>query len=135
MLPLLKEGRYIALDASGSLSTFMLNGVPDPALFVKLLGNLIVTAAGAAKEEQARVAIFGECVHVLWAQGNTEAAVQMEKLGNEIAKTYDVDILCGYFPAGIQGGMDSHILQRIRAKHSAVHSRRKLSCRPLRTMF
>jgi hypothetical protein len=52
-----------------------------------------------------------------------EAAIQVEKLGNQLAKTYDVDILCGYSLGSVQGGMNRHIFQRIRAEHSAVHSR------------
>jgi hypothetical protein len=34
-------------------------------------------------------------MHLLWAQGNREGAIQFEKLGNELLSTYDVDILCG----------------------------------------
>jgi DNA-binding NarL/FixJ family response regulator len=119
----IEQGRYIALDAADALPTFMLRGMPDSVLFLKLLGDLIGTAAKAAKGEQVRVAIFGEMCHLLWAQGNAEAAIQVEKLGNQLAKTYDVDILCGYSLSSVQGGMDSHIFQRICAEHSAVYSR------------
>jgi CheY-like chemotaxis protein len=119
----IEQGRYIALDAADALPTFMLRDVPDPVRFLKVLGNLISTAAKAVKGKQARVAIFGEMCHFLWAQGNAEAAIQVEKLGNQLAKTYDVDILCGYSLGSVQGGMDSHIFQRICAAHSAVHSR------------
>ena len=119
----IEQGRYIALDAADALPTFMLRGMPDPVRFLKVLGNLIATAAEAAKGEQARVAIFGEMCHLLWAQGNAEAAIQVEKLGNQLVKTYDVDILCGYSLSSVQGGMDSHIFQRICAEHSAVYSR------------
>jgi DNA-binding NarL/FixJ family response regulator len=116
----IEQGRYIALDAADALPTFMLRGMPDPVRFLKVLGNLIATAAEAAKGEQARVAIFGEMCHLLWAQGNAEAAIQVEKLGNQLVKTYDVDILCGYSLGSVQGGMDRHILQQICAEHSAV---------------
>jgi DNA-binding NarL/FixJ family response regulator len=119
----IEQGRYIALDAADALPTFMLRGMPDSVLFLKLLGDLIETAAKAAQGEEARVAIFGEMCHLLWAQGNAEAAIQVEKLGNQLAKTYDVDILCGYSLSSFQGGMDSHIFQRICAEHSAVYSR------------
>ena len=118
-----EQGRYIALDAADALRTFMLRDMPDPVRFLKVLGNLIATAAEAVKGEQARVAIFGEMCHLLWAQGNAEAAIQVEKLGNQLAKTYDVDILCGYSLSRVQGGMDSQIFQRICAEHSAVYSR------------
>jgi hypothetical protein len=33
-----------------------------------------------------------------------------------------VDILCGYFPHRITGGIDNHIYQQICEEHSAVHS-------------
>jgi hypothetical protein len=120
MTATIEQDRYIALDAADALSTFMINGMPDPARFLNYFGNLIVTAAHAAKREQARVAVFGEGVHLLWTQGNAEAAIWVESLTDQIPKTYDVDILCGY---SVQGGMDSHIFQRICAEHSAVHSR------------
>jgi len=118
----IEQSRYIAVDAADALSTFMIDDMPDSVRFMTQLGNLLVTAAQAAKEGQGRVAIFGECVQLLWAQGNAEAAIQMEKLGNQLARTYDVDILCGY-SVGHQGGTDSHFLQRVCAEHSAVHSR------------
>jgi DNA-binding NarL/FixJ family response regulator len=119
----IEQERYISFDVADALSTFMINGMPDPAQFLNLFGNLIVRAADAVKGEPARVAVFREGVHLLWAQGNAEAAIQLEKLGNQLAKIYDVDILCGYDVGKVQGGMDSHIFQRICAEHSAVHSR------------
>ena len=118
----IEQRRYISVDAAEALSTFMINEMPDPARFVNFFGNLIKTAAGAAKAEHARVAVFGEGVHLLWAQGNAEAAIRVERLTNQLAETYDVDILCGYSLGSVQGGMDSYF-QRICAEHSAVYSR------------
>lgn len=119
----IEQDRYIALDAADALPTFVRRGMPDPDRFLKVLGNLIATAAEASKGEPARVTIFGEMCHLLWAQGNAEAAIQVEKLGNQLVKAYDVDILCGYSLASVQGGMDSQIFQRICAEHSGVYSR------------
>ena len=90
------QGRYIALDAADVLSKFMLRDVPDPVRFLHVLGNLISTAAKTVKGKQARVVIFGEICRLLGAQGNEEAAIEVENLGKQLAKTYDVDILCGY---------------------------------------
>ena len=119
----ISDGRYIALDAADALSEFMQDGMPDPTRVLKLLGDLIVAAAGAAKREPARVAIFGECVDVLCEQGNVEAAIQMEILGNLLARTHNVDILCSYSLSRIQGGAESPAFQRICAEHSAVYLR------------
>jgi len=118
----IEQGRYIALDAAVALPTFMLNGIPDPVRFMKVLGDLIATAGKAGKGEQARVAIFGEMCHLLWAQGKTEAAIQVEKLGNLLVKRYDVDILCGYVMKSFQREPERHIYERICAEHSAVCS-------------
>jgi DNA-binding NarL/FixJ family response regulator len=119
----IEQGRYIALDAADALPTFMLNGMPDPVRFMKVLGDLVATAAKAGKGERGRVAIFGEMCHLLWAQGKAEAAIQVEKLGNLLVKRYDVDILCGYSLGSVRGGMETHIFQEICAEHSAVYSR------------
>jgi len=118
----IEQGRYVALDAAETISAFMVNDQPDPVRFLQLLGDLIVTAREAAKGENPRVSVFGECVNLLWVQGNAEAAIQMEKLGNKLTKIHDVDILCGYSLGSVVGGMDDRVFQRICAEHSAVCS-------------
>jgi CheY-like chemotaxis protein len=116
----IEQGRYIALDAADVLSTFMRNGVPDPYLFMRAFGEVVLAAI--AKAQHQRVAIFGESAHLLWAGGNAEAAINMEKLGNQLVSTYNVDILCGYSLDRVSDMIDDHIYQRICAEHSAVHS-------------
>lgn len=116
------EGRYMVLDAADTLSMFMLNGMLDPVRFVKAFGNLILAAAKATNGEHPRVAVFGECVNLLWTQGNAEAAIQMEKLGNQLTQSYDVDILCGYLLSSFRDGQGTHIFERICAEHSLVYS-------------
>ena len=116
------QGRYISLDAADTLSTFMINEMPDPVRFMEAAGNLIMAAAKFAKGEHPRVAICGECEPPLWTLGLGEAAIRFEQLWNEIAKSYDVDILCGYPLGSFHGEQHSHIFQRICAEHSAIHS-------------
>jgi CheY-like chemotaxis protein len=117
------EGRYLPLDAAETLPACMVNGVVDSVRFQKTLSNLIVAAAQAARKHHLPVTIFGECVQLLWAQGRLDAAIQLEKVGNELIKTYSVDILCGYPLSSFQGGIGSHVFDKICAEHSAVHSR------------
>jgi hypothetical protein len=117
----LEKGSYIPLDVADTLSTFMVNDLPDPARFLKIAGDL-VAAAKAAKGERPRVAACGECAPILWAQGRADAAIQLEHLWDEIAKTCDVDILCGYVLNSCQREQESHIYERICAEHSAVCS-------------
>jgi DNA-binding NarL/FixJ family response regulator len=117
-----EQGKYIALDAAGALSTVMVDGKLDAVRFFAVFDDLIGKAAEAARGGQSRVFIFGECVQLLWAQKKAEAAIQMEKLGNQLAKRFDVDILCAYSLMSFQGGIGSHIFEKICAEHSAVHT-------------
>ena len=112
--------RYISLDVADMLSTFMVNGLPDPARCLKLAGDLVMEAAKAAKGEPPRVAVCGEIAPTLWAQGKADAAVQVEHLWDEIARTHEVDILCGYVLNSFQREHEGHIYERICAEHSAV---------------
>jgi len=116
-----EQGKYIALDAAGALETIMVDDKLDTVRFLAMFGDLIGKAAEAASGGQSRVAIFGECVQLLWAEAKVEAAIQAEKLGNQIAKKYSVDILCGYSLASFQHGIGSHLFKNVCAEHSAVH--------------
>ena len=118
----INQGRYIALDAAETLSTFMVNDLPDSLRFLKIASDLIVRASQAANGESPRVAACGECAALLWAEGRTEAAIQLEHLWSEVANTYDVDILCGYVMKSFQREPKRHIYERICAEHSAVYS-------------
>jgi DNA-binding NarL/FixJ family response regulator len=116
----IEQGRFIPLDVTETLATFMVNDLPDPARFRKVAGDLLAGAVKAAKGKRPRVAVCGECAPALWAQGNTDAAIQLEHLCDEIAKTCDVDILCGYVLQSFQRERETHIYERICAEHSSV---------------
>jgi DNA-binding NarL/FixJ family response regulator len=118
----IEQGSYIPLDVADTLSTFMVNDMPDPLRFSRSVGDLITAAAKAAKGERPRVAACGECAPLLWAQGKPEAAIRLEQLWDEIARRFDVDILCGYSLSGDHHEENSHVFQRICAEHSAVYS-------------
>jgi DNA-binding NarL/FixJ family response regulator len=116
------EGRYVALDAADTISKFMVNDMPDPVRFVKVLGDLISAASKQAKAMHLRVAVWGECAPILWAEGKSDAAIRVEELTNEIASTYDVEILCGYLWEKRRGEEDPYTFRRICEEHSAVDS-------------
>ena len=56
-----QQGTYIQLDVAKTLSTFMVNDMPDTARFFEIVGGLIQAAAKAAKGEHSRVVACGEC--------------------------------------------------------------------------
>lgn len=115
-----ERGALVSLDASETLSTFMVNDRPDAARFFEGFGKLIASVSKAAKAEHPRVAIFGEGVALLWAEGNRDGAIQLERLGNDLAKIHKVDILCAY-PLTLHIQKDGHAFKAVCAEHSAVY--------------
>ena len=118
----IEQGRYVSLDVAETLSTFMVNDLPDPARCLKVAGDLVVEAAKAAQGEPPRVAVCGEIAPSLWAQGKADAAIQVEHLFDAIAKNCNVDMLCGYVLNGFQSEQEGDFYERICAEHSGVSS-------------
>jgi CheY-like chemotaxis protein len=116
----IRQGKYLALDAIEFLSNFMVNDMPDPGWFLKVADDSIVGARKGANGEHWRVAACGECASILWAQGKADAAIRLEELWNQIARTYNVDILCGYPLESLRHEEDSYTFRRICEEHSAV---------------
>jgi DNA-binding response OmpR family regulator len=119
----IEQGFYLPLDVAQAISTFMVNDVPDPVQCRRLLGALIASAANASKAVPPRVAACGEIAPPLWAQGKAQAAIQVEQVTDEIARTFNVDILCGYVLNSFQREQESDTYERICAEHSAVRVR------------
>jgi DNA-binding NarL/FixJ family response regulator len=116
----IQGGAFVSLDAAEVLSTFMVSDRPDPIRFFEAFDKLIASVSRAAKAEHPRVAVFGEAVALLWAEGNVEGAIQLEQRGNELAKSHRVDILCAY-PFTLHIQQDGHAFRTVCAEHSAVY--------------
>jgi len=48
-----------------------------------------------------------------------DAAIQLENFWDKLAKTYDVDVICGYALGSLDREQESHIYERICAEHQA----------------
>ena len=118
----IKHGRYISLDVAKTLSTFMVNDMPDWEHFAEVVGGLVSGAAEAGKGEHSRVAMWGECGPLLWAEGKVDAAIRLEQLLNQLATIYEFDLLCAYALSSFHDEEDEHVFQSICAEHSAVYS-------------
>ena len=117
-----QQGTYIQLDVNKTLSTLMVNDMPDPTRFFEVVSRLIEAAAKAARQEQYGVVACGECSPVLWAEDKADAAIRLEQLWDEVGKTFGLDILCGYALSSFHGEEDEHVFQSICAEHSTVYS-------------
>ena len=118
----MRQGRYIPVDIAETLATFMVDGLVDATRFRQSARKLIDSAVGVASGENRRVFACGECAPSLWAQGNADAAVQLEHLWDEVARERNVVILCGYVLSDFQREEQRHIYDRICAEHSGMYS-------------
>jgi signal transduction histidine kinase len=114
------KGRYIALDAAETLARFMRNGRPDAKLFGDVIGVILAKAA-ATGGDASGVAAFGEMVALLWAEGNAEAAVQLEHLWNDLGQNFlPFSLHCAYPISDFSRGAHGESFLEICKKHSHV---------------
>jgi CheY-like chemotaxis protein len=121
----IEQGNYIPLEVRETLSSFMVNDSPDRVMFRKMAGDLITKAAKQARGDHRRVAVCGEGVHTLFATGNVEATITLERMWNEIGTQYELDILCAYFRSDFATEENISTLERVCTEHSAVYGRRR----------
>ena len=113
----LENKRCVILDASDTLAKFMEDDEPNAQKFASILGPLI--NAAQLKSGGKNVAVFGEMVAVLWSKKKYAAALQLEELWNDLAKTHSFYLRCAYRATSFQ---DEHteLYEAVCARHSAV---------------
>src|SRR4029434_1895112 len=67
-----------------------------------------------------RVRVFGEMVALLWAEGNMDAALQLEMLCNDLVTLHPFSLLCAYPLRGFTQATHAQPLLTICAAHSHV---------------
>ena len=87
-------GKLTVVDADETLRTFMRDGMPDGTLFRNTMIPMLERIAAARASGAIRA--YGEMVDVLWRAGHNVAAVKLEMLWNELARTHEFSLLCGY---------------------------------------
>ena len=117
----IEQGCYIPLDAADAVSRLTVNDIPDPVRCAKVVGDLIMKAAKGVRGANGRVVVCGEIAPTLLSKGNGEAAIQLERLWDEITRGYGVHTLCGYPSSAFPSREADPVFQRICAEHSAVH--------------
>jgi hypothetical protein len=114
---LLAAEDLILLDAEEMLAGFMVNGMPDAALFTATATRAIEQACRGRKDCTTRA--YGEMVDVLWKAGLDAAAIRLELFWNKLANTQDFCLLCGYSMGTFYKDVE---LAAIHSQHSHVVS-------------
>jgi signal transduction histidine kinase len=114
------QGRYVVLDAAETLGKITVEGWPDASLFAEVIGSVMATAMAAAGSEHDGVAAFGEMVALLWLDGKPEAAIRLEQLWNDLARTCSFSLRCAYPMPSFYREEHGDLLLKICAEHSDV---------------
>lgn len=102
------SGQYVSLDAARTLGLFTVNGRPDRIRFSDVVGGQLLRTQATYP----RVRAFGEMVALLWAQGKSQAALELEDLWNELLGHHPFSLMCAYSldvlgrPANLQTVVD-----------------------------
>jgi signal transduction histidine kinase len=115
-----KLGRYYSLDAAETLSTFMVNGSPDAALFDAAMEHFLSSVRAAAKGESPRLVLFGEMVNLLCSGGNFDAGLKLEQLWNDLGRRHSFHLHCAYQMNGFNREEQSQAFLNVCAEHSHV---------------
>jgi PAS domain S-box-containing protein len=118
--PALNDGRFVCLDVAETLAQFLVDGMPDPVSFKRVIGKTVAKVAEKAGGGTRRIAAFGEMVAALWSQGNAEAAIRLEQLWNELAEQHSFELHCAYPLNLFSETRDAEAIATICAHHSAV---------------
>jgi hypothetical protein len=95
------------LDARETLDAFMESSLPNRELFFATVGSVFEQLV--EKRYYLVVRAYGEMVDLLYKDGNSEGAILLEQLWNELANRYKYSLLCGYcidnflHEAGLEG--------------------------------
>jgi PAS domain S-box-containing protein len=114
------QNRFTLLDADETLEKFMVNGQPDPARFFRVIGTRMSRLALAADAPDPQLFAFGEMVACLWARGQREAALRLEKLWNQLTEKHAFHLLCAYPMRLFSQQQDWDSILAICAEHSHV---------------
>ncbi len=111
------DDRYVALDAAETLSKFMVDGWPDERRFAEEMKALL---RRTAQDGNRQVLAFGEMVALLWTEGRHEAALRLEELWNDLARTESFSLLCAYPMQDFSREEHGRLFQHICNEHSQV---------------
>jgi hypothetical protein len=115
---LTRRGDLVTLDAAEILQLIMIDGMPNPGMFRRVLSSAFARLRRG--REHCPIRAYGEMVDLLWKGGLEAAAIRLETLWNQLATTHDFELLCGYSMGNFYKGA---AIADIRGQHSHLIGR------------
>ena len=114
-----QRGRYVSLNVNDGLATCMVDGWPDETRVWSASTSLFMRAASKLTTDHRRVAACGDCSPLLLRHGKPDAAIHLEQLWDDLSRTFNIRVLCGYSTPPVE---HAEAFQRICEIHSIVHT-------------
>jgi hypothetical protein len=111
-----ERGTYQAFDAEDTVRRFMAEQAPDAADFDRVIGGVIARACSSGRPVRA----YGEMVALLWANGQVNAAIELEELWNELGRRYPFALFCAYPVHAVVGGENLDAFAEVCRLHREV---------------
>jgi len=115
-----RNGFLTRADAEQLLDAFMDEELPSAERFERVVGGIVDEAS--ERFPGLTIRAFGEMVDVLWQRGQEPAAVALEELWNELAKTRSFALLCGYHLDVFKPDVQRDALPEVMRTHSHVRT-------------
>jgi hypothetical protein len=114
----IQSGKLVMHDARETLSTFMVQSMPNWERFVTNVGTIIEGCIQSSSRSSVRA--YGEMVDLLWKDGNVEAAVRLEEFWNDLQQRHAFSLMCAYAIGNFCKGIHAPGFDRVCKTHSHV---------------
>lgn len=110
--------RCVCLDAEQTLAGIMIGDRPSGELLLRAIEPGLVRARRAARRRAGEVSIFDGMADLLAACGNGRAVLELERLGQELARRHALERRSAYRRALFAGPLRHDLLREICALHA-----------------
>ncbi len=115
-----RDGQLVLIDAHATRRVLVSEGVDGSGLdldrFRELADELFAHVAFRGRP----VRVFGYMAALLWADGDTTAALALEDQWNELARLHEFELMCAYPMHGFDGPGSDAAFASVCQRHSAM---------------
>ena len=122
---------YVAQDSAQALSRVMRDGRPDRERLAEIIHGLDRLRLAAPNGPRGRLTIFGDMTVSLCRNGYFEAALELERIWNELTRALPFFTVCSYPIDCFEHSAARNQLPKVCAEHNAVTSGTSRSARDI----
>jgi DNA-binding NarL/FixJ family response regulator len=126
---LAEREEYVAMDSGLALSQVMRDGRPDKERLAEIIHGLDRLRLAVPNGPRGRLTIFGDMAVSLCRNGNFEAALELERIWNELTRALPFFTVCSYPIECFEHAEARNLFQNVCAEHSAVNQTRNFAQR------